>query len=500
MSSLYLDDGYLAFQAIPVEKRITNDSIDVQIRIYEGRQYRINRVIVKGNTKTNDRVIRREIRTRPGDLFSRADIIRTQRELQQLGYFDPESFGINPVQNDQDGTVDIIYTLAERPSDQVELSGGWGAGSIVGTLGLSFTNFSMRNLFKPGAWNPLPSGDGQRLSIRAQSNGRFFQSYNISFTEPWLGGKKPNSFTVGLQHSRQLTTGARSDAPGELLISGGTISLGKRLKKPDDYFQLLAGVSYLYYDIRNYRGTSNTGVFALTNGYSHNLAFIFNISRNSVFDPIYPRYGSNIRLNTKLTLPYSLWDGINYSGDITDQTRYRTAEYYKWKLVAEWYTELAPKLVLMTRSGFGFLGYYNKSKGVSAFERFYLGGSALSGFALDGREIIGLRGYDDLSLSPAAGANIVIKQTMELRYLISPNPSATIFGLAFLEAGNTYNGIENFDPFRMYRSAGVGVRIFLPMFGLMGLDYGWRFDDVLRVPLMQRSQFHFTIGMNLGEL
>ena len=506
VSSLYLDDGYLAFQAIPVESKVSGDTIDIEIKIYEGRQYRINRVIVRGNTKTNDRVIRREIRTKPGDLFSRSDIIRTQRELSQLGYFDPEAFEINPVQNDQDGTVDIIYTVAERPSDQIELSGGWGAGSIVGTLGVSFSNFSMRNFFTPGAWNPLPSGDGQRLSVRAQSNGRYYQSYNMSFTEPWLGGKKPNAFTVGLQHSvqtngvtkKQARTTARERQA--LYITGGNISLGKRLGWPDDYFNVLMGFSYLYYDINNYTSATQTGIFALTNGVSNNAAFILNFSRNSVFDPIYPRYGSNIRLNLKFTLPYSSWDGIDYKGDITDQTRYRWAEYYKWKIVAEWYNELAPKLVLLTRSGFGFLGAYNRNKGISPFERFYLGGSALTAFSLDGREIIGLRGYDNLSLSPIDGASIVAKQTLELRYLISPNPSATIFALTFLEAGNTYNGIEKFDPFRMYRSGGVGLRIFLPMFGLMGLDYGWRFDDVLGRPGMPRSQFHFTIGMNLGEL
>lgn len=506
VSSLYLDDGYLAFQAVPIESSVQNDTIDLEIQIYEGRQYRVNRVIVRGNTKTNDRVIRREIRTKPGDLFSRSDIIRTQRELSQLGYFDPEAFDINPVQNDQDGTVDIIYTVAERPSDQIELSGGWGAGFIVGTLGVSFTNFSMRNFFKKGAWNPLPSGDGQRLSVRAQSNGRFFQSYNMSFTEPWLGGKKPNSFTVGIQHSVQ-TNGVTKKQEREqnldrqaLYITGGNISLGKRLGWPDDYFSIQAGVSYLFYDIRNYTSASRTGIFALTDGTSNNLAFIFNLSRNSVFDPIYPRYGSNIRLNTKITLPYSLWDGRDYGGNISDQDRYEWSEYYKWKFVAEWYNELAPKFVLMARTGFGFMGYYNRDKGISPFERFYLGGSALSGFALDGREIIGLRGYDDLSLSPQTGANIVSKHTLEFRYLISPNPSATIFTLAFLEAGNTYDGIENFDPFRLYRSAGVGLRIFLPMFGLMGLDYGWRFDDVVTRPSMPRSQFHFTIGMNLGEL
>ena len=505
VSSLYLDDGYLAFQAIPVEKSVVNDTIDLQIRVYEGRQYRINRIIVKGNTKTNDHVVRREIRTKPGDLFSRSEIIRTQRELSQLGYFDPEAFGINPVQNDQDGTVDIIYTVAERPSDQVELSGGFGAGTIVGTLGLSFTNFSLRNMFTPGAWSPLPSGDGQRLSLRGQTNGRFFQSYNMSFTEPWLGGKKPNSFTVGIQRSVQTNGVTKKDAANgtereALFITGGNISLGRRLPWPDDYFQMLTGISYLYYDIQNYTSQARTGTFALTDGTSNNLSFIFNISRNSIFDPIFPRYGSNIRLDTKITLPYSLWNGVDYAGDITDQTRYRSAEYYKWKVVAEWYNELAPKFVMMVRSGFGFLGSYNRDKGISPFERFYLGGSALSGFALDGREIIGLRGYDDLSLSPLTGSNIIIKQTMEFRYLISPNPSATIFALTFLEAGNTYDGIENFDAFRLYRSGGAGLRIFLPMFGLLGLDYGWRFDDVPGRAAMPRGQFHFTIGMNLGEL
>ncbi len=505
VSSLYLDDGYLAFQAIPVEKRVQNDSIDIQIRIYEGRQYRINNVVIKGNTKTNDRVILREIRTKPGDLFSRSDIIRTQRELSQLGYFDPEAFDITPVQNDQDGTVDIIYTVAERPSDQIELSGGWGAGRLIGTVGVSFTNFAVKDFFKKGAWTPLPSGDGQRLSIRAQSNGAWFQSYNASFTEPWLGGKKPNSLSVGIQHSVQSNgVTRRMEREGlqrqALFITGGNVTLGKRMNWPDDYFNIMAGFSYLYYDIRNFTQGQGIGLFALTDGTSNNMSFIFNISRNSVFEPIYPRYGSNIRFNTKFTLPYSLFDGIDYAGDISEQVRNNWAEYYKWKLVAEWFTELAPKLVLMARSGFGFMGFYNRDKGISPFERFYLGGVPIAGFALDGRELIALRGYDDLTLSPLVGSNIVGKHTLELRYPVSLNPSATIFALGFLEAGNTYNGIENFDPFSVYRSTGIGLRIFLPMFGLMGLDYGWRFDDVPGLPNMARSQFHFTIGMNLGEL
>jgi outer membrane protein insertion porin family len=428
--------------------------------------------------------------------------------LSQLGYFDPEAFDVAPIQNDQDGTVDIVYTVAERPSDQIELSGGWGAGRVVATAGVSFTNFSVRNFFKKGAWTPLPSGDGQQLSLRVQTNGAWFRSYNLSFTEPWLGGKKPNSFSVNLQRSvqtngvtnRQAAAGADRQA---LFITGGSVMFGKRLQWPDDYFNFMAGVSYLYYDIQNFsQGAGNTGVFAFTDGTANNLSFIFNISRNSIFDPIYPRYGSNVRLNAKFTLPYSLWDGVDYAGDISDQLRNKWAEYYKWKLVAEWFTELAPKFVLLARSGIGFLGYYNRDKGVSPFERFYMGGAALAGFALDGREIIAHRGYDDLSLSPREGANIIIKHTLELRYPISLNPSATIYALGFAEAGNSEFGIENWDPMRLYRSAGMGLRIFLPMFGLMGLDYGWRFDDVpgLQGQGMPKSQFHFTIGMNLGEL
>lgn len=505
VSSLYLDDGYLAFQAIPIEKRIYADTVDIEIRIYEGRQYRINQVFLSGNTKTNDRVIIREIRTKPGDLFSRSEIIRTQRELAQLGYFDPEGFQVQPVQNDQEGTVDIYYTVVERPSDQIELSGGWGAGTIVGTLGLSFSNFSIRNFFNADAWKPLPSGDGQRLSLRAQSNGTYYQAYNMSFTEPWLGGKKPNSFTVGLQRSVQTNgVSKKDDREGtnmrrSLSITGGSVSLGTRLAWPDDYFLFSAGISYLYYDINNY-SSSSTGNFAFSNGYSNNLALLLNFSRSSIFDPIYPRYGSNIKLNVKLTPPWSAFDNVDYTADISSQKRYKMAEYYKWKFVVEWYTELAPKLVLLTRSGFGYLGFYNADKGLSPFERFYLGGSALSGFALDGREIIGLRGYDDLSLSPDYGAPIISKQTLELRYPISLNPSATIYALSFVEAGNTYDSFSEFNPFRLYRSAGIGLRIFMPMFGLMGLDYGWRLDDVSTAPNMPRSQFHFTIGVNFGEL
>ena len=504
VSSLYLDDGYLSFSANPVETRVTNDSIDFEIRIYEGKQYRVNKIILKGNTKSNDHVVRREIKTRPGDLFSRADLIRTQRELAGLGYFNPEKFGINPIQNPKDGTVDIEYTVEEKPSDQIELSGGWGAGRIVRTLGLSLTNFSLRNIFNKEAWQPLPSGDGQRLSLRAQSNGAYYQAYNLSFTEPWLGGKKPNAFSVNFSHSVQTNglskfitvDGEKLKNPdrASLNISGISLGLGKQLHFPDDYFSLYQAISYQHYNLSNFGS-----IFSFDNGFANNISYTFAISRNSVSQPIYPRYGSDFRFTLKATPPYSLLNGKDYS-TATDQEKFKWVEYHKWKFTSAWYTELMKDLVLYTKAGFGFLGKYNSDIGPSPFERYYLGGSALSGFALDGREIIGLRGYDDLSVSDASGSLLINKYVAELRYPVSLNPNATIYVLGFLEAGNTWNRFNDYNPFDVKRSGGFGVRIFLPMFGLMGLDYGWRFDDVNSSPNMSKSQFHFTIGMNLGQL
>lgn len=511
VSSLYLDDGYLAFTPNVVEVLVENDSIDLEIRLYEGKQYRVNEVRVTGNTKTNDHVVRREIRTRPGDLFSRSDIIRTQRELAQLGYFDPEQFEINPIQNDRDGTVDLEYGVVEKPSDQIELSGGWGAGRIVGTLGVSFTNFSMRNLFNFDAWRPLPTGDGQRLSLRVQSNGIFFQSYNASFTEPWLGGKKPTSFTVSVSHSVQTNGVSKNDETRQrqaLLITGGSIGIGKRLRWPDDYFQLFTSLSYQYYQLRNFRN-----VFVFSDGFSNNLNLTLSVSRNSVDNPLYPRYGSNVALTLKITPPFSSFINKDY-GDLPPNERYRFVEYHKWKFTSEWFTELAPKLVLRTKAGWGYLGYYNSDIGPSPFERFYLGGSALSGFQLDGREIIALRGYQDLSLSAPEGNNVISKYTLELRYPISLNPSATIYALGFAEAGNSWLEFDKFNPLQLKRSVGFGLRIFLPMFGLMGIDYGWGLDpydpthqgfgseqfDPNTGAFKPQGQFHFTIGMDLGEL
>jgi outer membrane protein insertion porin family len=510
VTSLYMDDGYLFFQAVPVEILIENDSIDLEIRLYEGKQATINKVTVVGNTKTNDHVIMREIRTKPGQLFSRSDIIRTQRELAQLGYFDQEKLGVNPKPNPSDGTVDIEYVVEERPSDQVELSGGWGANRIVGTLGVSFNNFSAKNIFKKNAWRPLPAGDGQRLSIRAQTTGVWFQSYNASFTEPWLGGKRPNSLSVSVYHSIQ-TNGEKkkvtindvevdNENRQHVNITGVSVGLGRRLQWPDDYFTLYQEASFQHYEMKKWPS------FLFSTGIANNLSYKVSVSRNSIDAPIYPRKGSQTTLTVQLTPPYSLFQRDSLNNPVKDfsgyslQDRYRWIEYHKWKFTTSWFTNLAGNLVLNTKAGFGFLGYYNQGLGYAPFERFYLGGSGLTGFALDGREIIALRGYDDQSLSPQVGGTIISKYTLELRYPISLNPNATVYLLGFTEAGNTWNNIREYNPFSVKRSAGVGVRVFLPMFGLLGLDWGHRLDEIPSLPTMQKSQVHFTIGFNLGEL
>jgi outer membrane protein insertion porin family len=512
LSSLYQDDGYLTFQAMPVEIRIENDTIDIEVRMFEGKQFRIGKVTVDGNTKTNDHVIHREIRTRPGDLFSRTNIIRTQRELATLNYFNPEAFGIVPTQHPETGTVDIAYTVEEKPSDQIELSGGFGAGRVVGTLGISFNNFSARNMFRRGAWAPIPTGDGQRLSIRAQSNGLYFQSYNLSFTEPWLGGRKPNALSFSAWRSIQSNGQARkidgviNEGRQSMEIMGLQVGFGQRWRKPDDWFVMQAALSYQNFLLDDY------GVFfSFSNGRSNNLALNLSIGRNSISDPIFPTWGSNVNLSVRATPPYSMFrgPGVDYAA-MTEQERFKWVEYHKWKVKVEWFTPLTSSggenprtLVLRTHAGFGLIGQYNRAVGQSPFERFYLGGVFLSGFVLDGREILNLRGYDDLSLTAPdrnTGAPAVAKYGMELRYPLSTNPSATIFMLGFVDAGRTWADGREFNPFQVYRSAGVGLRIFLPMFGLLGLDYGWRLDDLPAVPDMARGQFHFSIGMSMGEL
>lgn len=526
ISSLYMDDGYLFFQVNHQENNVHNDTIDFDIMIYEGKQATINKVTLKGNDKTNDHVVYREIMTRPGQLFRRSDIIRTQRELSQLGYFDPEKLNVNPTPNPADGTVDIEYIVEEKPSDQIELSGGWGGRNrntsatgglgVIGTLGVTFNNFSTKNFFKKDAWRPLPSGDGQRLSLRGQTNGIFFQSYNFSFTEPWLGGKKPNSLTISAFHSL-FSNGLKKyvDVDGEkvynekrnsMSIIGGSVGFGKRLKWPDNYFSMFSNVSYNYYDLYKY------GAFIFSTGYANDLNLGLNISRNSTDQPIYPKSGSNFVFHSQLTPPYSLVNNKNYS-DLTSDERYRYIEYQKYKITAEWFTQLTNKkaaegkearnLVLRTKVGYGFLAYYNKKVGFSPFERFYMGGSGISGFQnFVAREIIALRGYPDNSVSSNFGDPICARYTMELRYPISLNPQATIFVLGFAEAGNTWTDYKKFNPFQVKRSAGVGLRVFLPMFGLLGIDYGWGFDNIPGNPGIGngKGQFHFTIGGQLGEL
>ena len=414
-----------------------------------------------------------------------------------------------PKPNPADGTVDIEYVVAERPTDQIELSGGWGGGRLVGTLGLSFSNFSLRKLFDKDAWRPLPMGDGQKLSLRAQTNGAFWQSYSLAFTEPWLGGKKPNSFTFSVRYNVN-SNGEPKYIEEDILnparnsVTAGIVSfgLGKRLKWPDDYFSLYQEISFQRYDVNGMQVFKN-----FTEGLAHNFFYRAVISRSSVSDLNFPRSGSVTSLSVQLTPPYSWFSNKDY-GNLPTAERYNLVEYNKWKFTSAWYTKLTRSekpLVLYTKIGVGILGGYTQAYGDSPFERFYMGGSGLTGFQLDGREIIALRGYDDASntqgsVSPTDGANLINKYTVELRYPFSLSQSAMIYGLAFAEAGNTWNTFEGYDPFNVMRAAGVGVRVFLPMFGLMGLDWGYRFDDSQFNPNMDQSQIHFTIGANLGEL
>ncbi len=534
LSSLYLDKGYLFFSATPVEVKVENDSIDLEIRIFEGTQARVNRVIITGNTRTNEHVIRREVWTKPGELFSRSDIIRTTRELAQLGYFDPEKLDVRPTPNPSNGTVDLEYIVEERASDQIELSGGWGGGMVIGTIGLTFNNFSMSNIFNFDTYSPLPTGDGQKLSIRGQTNGKYYQSFSASFTEPWLGGKKPNSLSVSAYHSLQSrgyniysNTGATGN---KMKITGASVGLGRRLAWPDSYFTLYNELSFQRYILDDF-----VGVFSqYSNGRSHNFNFTTVIGRNSVDSPLYPRRGSNYSLSLSLTPPYSLFkdddfwllsdgekEGINNQykdddGNWTDQgearaysdinnaengVKYKWIEYHKWKFKADWYTQIVNKLVLRTNVEFGYLGTYNSNLGYSPFESFQLGGDGMTGGGASyyyGRDIIPLRGYDNGAgygaLTAYPQANVYNKYTMELRYPLTLNPSATIYALAFLEAGNTWYEIDQFDPFNVYRAGGVGLRFWLPMFGMLGVDWGYGFDPVPGRPTSAGSQFAFTIG------
>ncbi len=526
VSSLYMDDGYLYFSVEPQEASVEGDSIDVVMKVFEGKQATISKIVLNGNTKTSDHVVMREIRTLPGQKFSKSAVIRTQRELSTLGYFNPETIGINPVPR-SDGTVDIEYTVEEKPSDQIELSGGWGGYvGFVGTLGVVFNNFSARNIPNLRAWRPLPAGDGQKLAVRFQANGRYFQNYSLSFTEPWLGGKKPNSFSISINRqvyrTPENTSGYNPYGSGYGGLGGGyggyggyggqltgesshfnttgiVLSLGKRLRRPDDSFVLSTALSYQRYDFFNYPLIAD-----YPTGIANNLSLITTFSRNSIDNPQFPRAGSSFSLTGTLTPPYSLFKGKDYKpAGKADQ--YTLLEFHKWMFDATWYTPLVGKLVLATRAHMGFVGNYNRNLGIVPFERFVLGGSGLSGqgtFSI-AQDLIGLRGYADRSIGSAQPGGVVYnKYVMELRYPVSLNPSATIFVLGFMEGGNNWDNYKAFNPFNIKRSAGVGARIFMPAFGLIGIDYGFGFDRNIspngygnQEP--GKGQFHFTIGQQI---
>jgi len=491
--SIYQDNGYLFSNITPVEVNIEEDSIDLEMQIYEGKQARINEVSITGNTRTNDHVIMREIRTRPGDLYKRSDIQRTIRELAQLGYFDPEKLNVDFEPDPEKGIVDLKYTVEEKPSDQIELSGGYGAGMIVGTLGLTFNNFSLQNIFNPSAYRPLPAGDGQKLSLRAQASGPYYQNYSFSFVEPWLGGRKPNSLSVSVYNSRQ-TYGSDSTAQ-KFIVTGASAGLGQRLKWPDDFFTLYTALGYKHYNIYQWSG------FIYDDGVSNNINLTAKLGRSSSGpNPIFPTRGSDINLSLEITPPFSLFSNKDYSS-MTPQEKYQWIEYHKWKFKGDWFTTLigskeggSRALVLHSKFEFGFLAYYNSEVGPSPFEGFQVGGDGLYGYNLYGRETIGLRGYTNNSLTPASGGNLYNKFSLELRYPLSLNPTATFYGLAFIEGGNAWYDFNEYNPFDLKRSAGFGVRVYMPMIGMLGVDWGYGFDEIEGKTGVNGPQFHFVIG------
>ncbi len=502
VTSLYMDDGYLFFRVEPTEISVVDNTIDLEMRIFEGPQATIDEVIIKGNTRTHEHVIRRELRTQPGQKFSRSDIIRSQRQIIALGYFNPESLGIQTPVDQTNGTVDIIYEVEERPSDQLELSAGWGGfgrSKIIGTLGVTFNNFSLRNLFKPEAWSPLPQGDGQRFSVRIQTNGDFFQSYNFSLTEPWLGGKRPNSFTVGGVITKIDQTYYQG---GKLKISRGFVGLGSRLKWPDDNFISNTTLSAEFIELDNYK----TGDFVdrngnpITDGLFKNFNIAQTIARSTINEPTFPRNGSLISLTIQATLPYSLMGRTYTAGD--PQSEYEYVEYHKWDVDAEWYTPLVGKLVLKTAAKLGYLGFYNPDIGSPPFERFEVGGDGLSTqqFGVTGKDIISLRGYEpgDINANNKGGATVFNKFTVELRYPLSLNPSSTIFGMLFLTSGNAWKSFEEYNPFNQLRAAGVGVRAYLPMFGLLGFDYAYGWDNQSKLNAGARWTEYANFNIVLG--
>ena len=560
ITNLYQNNGYLFSNINAVEVKTVNDTIDFEVRITEGPIAYFNKITVTGNDKTNDRVIYRELKTKPGEKYNKELLIRTIREIGQLGFFDPEA--IEPKFKNVDaaaGTVDIEYPLTEKGASQIELQGGYGGGGFIGTLGLSFNNFSAKNLFKKEAYKPLPMGDGQKVSLRLQAS-TFFQTYSVSFSEPWFGGKKPVQFSTSLSYSKQFLNDFQTqtaDKSKSFNILTLSVGLAKRLTVPDDFFVLSQSVSYQHYDLNNY----NTGLFTFGDGASRNLSYTIGLSRNSKgVNPIFPTYGSDISLSGKFTIPYSLVNGIDYAtlgdkeeykykhvggsyvgtngivvnaGDLieaipsatnqtpnkvdtyqkavadpskVDQKKFNWLEYYKIKFKADWYTKIYGKLVLRTLSEFGFLGAYNQDRGIVPFERFYVGGDGMANFSMDGRETVQLRGYPNNSLTPIItdqndsrygqqiGASVYNKFSMEMRYPITLKSSASIFALAFMEAGSSFENFRGYNPFDLTRSAGFGLRVFMPAFGLLGIDFGNGFDALPGQSKANGWETHFIIG------
>ena len=511
ITNLYQNNGYLFSNINAVEVSAIKDTIDFEIRITEGKLANFNKIVVEGNTKTNDHVIYRELRTKPGELYSKDKLVRTVREVGQLGFFDAEQ--INPQIENVDpnsGTIDVRFDLVESGASQIELQGGYGQGGFIGTLGLSFNNFSMRNILDKTKYKPLPMGDGQTLALRLQAS-QFYNTYSFSFSEPWLGGQQPVQFSTSLQHTIQYRfdffTGL-ADKSQSFQISGITLGLAKRLRIPDDFFQLSQAISYQYYNLNNYF----TGLFTFGDGEANNLSYTVNLTRNNTrINPIFPTGGSTFSISGKFTPPYSLFSKKDFSNlgvlaefqdengnpdqSKIDQEKFKWLEFYKIKFNGTWYTQVYDKLILKTQADFGFLGAYNLARGNIPFERFFLGGDGMINYALDGRETIALRGYPNQSLSSTDGSVIYNKFTLELRYPITLKPTASIYTLTFLEAGNGYNNFREFNPFNSRRSAGAGVRIFMPAFGLLGIDFGYGFDNANpNITTPNGWETHFVIG------
>lgn len=522
VSKLYRDNGYLFFNIQPVELNVVGDSVDVEMRIAEGKQATLNNIVINGNDLTNERVVRRQVFTRPGYLFSQTDFERSVREIASLGQFDPEAImqegGYSIVPNQQTSTVDIIYNVTEKPSSQLELSGGWGGRTFVATVGVSFNNFSTRRLFDKSAWKPVPLGDAQNLAFRFQTSGTYYTALSANFTEPWLFGKKPTSLSLSAYYTRQTNSmWYYLSNDKQMEVFGLSAGLGNRLKWPDNYFVLYNQLSWQVYRLRDW---TYSNYFMFDTGVSHNLSYTLGLSRNSTDQAIFPRQGSNITLSVQATPPFSLmrkkdkglldangnptkvasWRDVNYT-NWSAEDRYKWIEYHKWTIKADFYQKIIGDLVLRTRAQFGYLGYYNRNWGYSPFEGYWVGGDGMTGYSTYGSEIISMRGYENYSLTPyrvsqynssgtALGGNLYDKFTVELRYPIILQPQSTIFALAFLEGGNCWSDIRDFNPFQIKRSAGVGVRIYLPVVGLLGIDWGYGFDD----SQSGGSQFHFTIG------